>query len=69
VWLSGQEIVCRYNIGTGDLSGGLERPIRDPDMRFTVVDRRPKWQVAPFPYAPASQYTSALLAQLMSTST
>lgn len=32
------EIVCRYNISTGSLGGGLDRSIHDLDLRFTVAD-------------------------------
>ncbi len=61
-----QEIVCRYNISTGDFSGSIERSIRDLDLRFTVAGGRSKWEVASFPYAPASTFTSAQINELMS---
>lgn len=60
-----QEIVCRYNISTGDFSGRIERSIRDLDLRFTVAGGRPKWEVASFPYAQASTFTPAQIDELM----
>jgi hypothetical protein len=61
-----QATVCRYNISTGDFSGRIERSIRDLDFRFTVAGGRPQWEVASFPYAPASSFTSAQISELMS---
>jgi len=60
------QITCRYDISTAGHWGGPQRAIRNLDMRFTVVQGRPKWEVASFPTAPEAAYTPAQVEQLLS---